>query len=164
LRAEIQALRAENERLIAENEGLRDRVARLAAEAKKDSSTSSKPPSTDPVEPRQSRAERRAQARAAQRRQGKQPGAPGANLQRREPDVIMPTIVPSSCRDCGADLSQAEVVAEIRRQVIDLPPIRPVVTDHVVQRRRCGCGAETAGGFPAEAKAPVCWGTEVLAA
>jgi transposase len=161
LRSEIVALRAENERLIAENEALRDRVAHLAAEAKKDSSTSSKPPSTDPVEPRQSRAERRAQARAAKRRQGKQPGAPGANLQRREPDVIMPTIVPSWCRDCGADLSEAEVVAEIRRQVIDLPPIRPVVTDHVVQRRRCGCGAETVGPFPAEAKAPVCWGTEV---
>ncbi len=112
LRDEIQTLRAGIERLIAENEGLRDRVAHMAAEAKKDSSTSSKPPSTDPVEPRQSRAERRAQARAAKRRQGKQPGTPGANLQRREPDVIMPTIVPSSCSDCGADLSQAEAVGE----------------------------------------------------
>ncbi len=161
LRDEIQTLRAGIERLIAENEGLRDRVAHMAAEAKKDSSTSSKPPSTDPVEPRQSRAERRAQARAAKRRQGKQPGAPGANLQRREPDVIMPTIVPSSCSDCGADLSQAEAVGEIRRQVIDLPPVRPIVTDYVVQRRRCSCGAETVGTFPPQAKAPVCWGPEV---
>lgn len=161
LRDEIQTLRAGNERLIAENEGLRDRVAHMAAEVKKDSSTSSKPPSTDPVEPRQSRAERRAQARAAKRRQGKQPGAPGANLQRREPDVIMPTIVPSSCSDCGADLSQAEAVGEIRRQVIDLPPVRPIVTDYVVQRRRCSCGAETVGTFPPQAKAPVCWGLEV---
>jgi regulator of replication initiation timing len=78
LQAEVQALRAgldrlvtENARLVAENESLRDRVAHLEAEAKKDSSNSSKPPSTDPVGPRQSRAERRAQARAAKRRQGK---------------------------------------------------------------------------------------------
>jgi transposase len=163
LGTQVEALRAENERLVADNEALRDRVGHMAAEARKDSSTSSKPPSTDPVKPRQSRAERRAQARAAKRSQGKQPGAPGANLKRREPDVVMPTIVPSSCGGCGADLCGAEVVAESRRQVIDLPLVRPVVTDHVVHRLRCSCGTETVGVFPPEAKAPVCWGPEVRA-
>jgi transposase len=163
LRAEVERLVAENRRLVVENEGLRDRVARLEAEAKKDSSNSSKPPSTDPVGPRQSRAERRAQARAAKRRPGKQPGSPGANLCRREPDVVMPTIVPSRCSGCGGDLGDGEVVDETRRQVIDLPPVRPIVTDYVVQRRRCRCGTETVGEFPPEARAPVCFGPEVRA-
>jgi Transposase IS66 family/Family of unknown function (DUF6444) len=30
-------------------------------------------------------------------------------------------------------------------------------------RRRCGCGTETVGVFPPEARAPVCWGPEVRA-
>jgi transposase len=47
------------------------------------------------------------------------------------------------------------------RQVIDLPAIAAVVTDHVMVRRRCGCGTESSGEWPAEAKAPVCWGPEV---
>jgi transposase len=162
LRAENQALQTKVERLVAENEGLRDRVARLETEAKKDSNTSSKPPSTDPIAARQSRAQRRAQARAAKRRQGKQPGAPGANLQRRKPDVIMEHR-PLCCRGCRANLARADVVDEIRRQVIDLPPGRPIVTDHVAYRCRCRCGTETVADFPPEARAPVCWGPEVRA-
>ena len=66
-------------------------------------------------------------------------------------------------RGCGADLVDAEIVGEIVRQVIDVPPVRVTVTDHVAQRRRCGCGTVTTATFPAEAKAPVCWGPEVRA-
>ena len=49
------------------------------------------------------------------------------------------------------------------RQVVDLPPVRPVVTDHVVYRLRCACGAETMADFPPEARASVCFGPEVRA-
>lgn len=152
----IEALQAENARLA-------DRVALLEAELAKDSSTSSKPPSADPIATRKKRAERRADARAAAKRaQGKQPGAPGSNLARRSPDLTV-SHDPPRCRCCQADLSGAPVVAEIVRQVIDLPPTVPVVVDHVSYRRRCECGVETDGDFPPEAKAPVCWGPEVRA-
>ena len=152
LRAELDQLRADNERLVGDNESLRDRVAALETEAGKDSTTSSKPPSSDPVGPRQSRAERRAEARAAKRRQGKQPGAPGAHLARRDPDDVVP-YRPVCCKGCGADLSGAEVVGEVRRQVIDLPKVEPVVTDHVAYRCRCACGAETLAPLPPAARA-----------
>ncbi len=145
------------EQLRAENEALRDRVAHLESELGRNSENSSKPPAADPIGPRQSRAERRANARSAVRRQGKQPGAPGANLAAREPDVVVEH-APVSCRCCGKDLTGAEVVGEVRRQVIDIPPVRPVVTDHVAQRRRCACGTETVAEFPSEARAPVCEG------
>ena len=148
--------------LRAENETLRDRVAHLEAELAKNSDNSSKPPATDPVEVRKSRAERRADARKAVRRQGKQPGAPGANLSRRKPDVVE-LHPPLCCPDCGADLADAPVTAETVRQVIDLSPVRPTVSDHVVQRRRCSCGTETTGVFPPQARAPVRWGPEVWA-
>jgi transposase len=142
-------------------------VARLKNELSADSETSSRPPSTDPQSTRQSRAERRAAARAARksgssRSQGKQPGAPGANLARRDPDEVV-THPPTCCEACGEDLAGAEVTGEVRRQVLDIPEIRVRVIDHVAQRRRCSCGHETVGDFPAEARAPVCWGPEVRA-
>ena len=158
----IERLQAENDALRAENEALGDRVARLEAQLKADSSTTGKPPSSDPIGPRRKRAERRAEARAEKRRAGKQPGAPGANLARREPDVTAEH-KPVCCEACGADLAGAQVVGEQVRQVIDLPPVVPVVTDHIAYRLRCRCGAETIAEFPHEARAPVCFGPEVRA-
>ena len=148
--------------LAAENVSLRDRIAQLEEELGRNSENSSKPPSADPMGPRQSRADRRAAARAAGRRQGKQPGAPGAHLARRVPDEEI-VHQPVCCKGCGADLSCAPVIGEVRRQVLEIPRIEVKVTDHVAERRRCGCGTETIGVFPPEARAPVCWGPEVRA-
>jgi len=125
-----EQLRSDNEQLRAESKALRGRVALLGAEMGRSSESSSRPPAGDPIGPRQSRAERRASARKAGGRQGKQPGAPGAHLEAKEPDVVVEH-APVSCRCCGKDLAGAEVVGEVRRQVIDIPPVRPVVTDHV---------------------------------
>lgn len=160
-------LAAEIERLRAENAVLADLVARLKDEVSRDSENSSRPPSGDPQKTRQSRAERRAAARAARksasgRAQGKQPGAAGANLERRDPDEVVPH-PPVCCEACGADLAGAEVTGEVRRQVLDVPEIRIRVIDHVAERRRCSCGHETVGDFPPQARAPVCWGPEVRA-
>jgi transposase len=152
LRGENEALREENAVLRGQNEQLADRVSRLEAELKADSSTTGKPPSTDPIGPRKTRADKR--------RQGKQPGALGAHLARREPNVIEERR-PPCCHSCGADLSGAEVVGKQVRQVIDLPPVEPVVTDYVSYKLRCGCGAETLADFPPAARAPVCFGPEV---
>jgi transposase len=162
LLAHNEQLRAQNEELLADNASLRDRVAHLESEQKKDSTTSSKPPSTDAIATRQSRAQRRAEAREANRRQGKQPGAPGTNLARRTPDVVVGHR-PVCCEGCGAELSGASVIGEIRRQVIDLPAVTPTVTDHVAYRCRCRCGTETTAEFPPAARAPVCWGPQVRA-
>jgi transposase len=166
LAAENERLRAENERLRAENVALADLVARLRDELSRDSENSSRPPSSDPQATRQSRAERRAAARAAKNRsgrpQGKQPGAPGAHLGRRDPDEVV-AHAPVCCEACGADLAGAEATGEVRRQVLDIPQIRVKVVEHVAERRRCACGHETVGVFPPEARAPVCWGPEVRA-
>jgi transposase len=157
--AELEAKLAE---FAEANQSLADRVAHLEAELKRNSENSSKPPSQDPVAPRQSRAERRAAQREANRRQGKQPGAPGAHLARRVPDETIPH-PPLACDACGADLADAEVVGEIVRQVLEIEKIVVQATDHVAERRRCACGHETVGSFPPAARAPVCWGPEVRA-
>jgi transposase len=162
LQAENDELRGQVQRLLEDNESLRDRVARLEAQLKADSSTTWKPPSSDPIGLRKKRAERRAEARGDKRRREKQPGAPGANLQRRRADVEVEH-TPACCGSCGRALDAAQVVGKQVRQVIDLPPVVPVVTDHIVYRIRCSCGAETMGGFAPEARAPVCFGPEVRA-
>ena len=70
---------------------------------------------------------------------------------------------PACCGACGADLTGAQVIGKHLRQVVDLPPVVPVVTDHVCYRLRCNCGAETVADFPPAARAPVCFGPEVRA-
>jgi transposase len=151
--------------LESELQSLHDRIGRLESELSRNSENSSKPPSSDPIATRQSRAERRAQARAArssERSQGKQPGSPGAHLARRIASTTF-RYAPAACGRCGEDLGAGEVTGEIVRQVLDIPDIVLVATDHVAERRRCHCGHETTGAFPDEARAPVCWGPGVRA-
>jgi transposase len=105
----------------------------------------------------------RKQRRAEGRRQGKQPGAEGKHLaQVDDPDEVV-VHVPGTCSGCGADLVDAPVVTEEVRQVFDLPEIRPYVTEHRLERRRCRCGCETKAEAPKEATAPACYGTGVRA-
>jgi transposase len=175
LRNENAELRAENGRLRAENEALRElitrlegRIAELEKSRNKNSTNSSKPPSTDDDT---GRAERAAEAvervvknrpTSKKRNPGKQRGAKGKHLARVEPDHIV-TYSPPCCSECGADLEDAPVVAIETRQVLDLPERTYEATDHIAEKRRCGCGVDTKAEFPLEAIAPVCWGPRVAA-
>lgn len=161
--ADNSRLTAENETLRSENATLRDRVARLEEAVGANSENSSKPPSADPVGARQSRAERRRAAREANktgraaRSPGKQPGAAGTNLPRREPNQIVSVERPASCRGCGADLADARVVGREVRQVQEVRTSVHVV-DYVLHRHRCSCGTINVAEFPTEARAHVSYG------
>jgi transposase len=157
--AELRAANAEQARLIA---ALQARVGELERRLGKDSSNSSKPPSSDGLR-KPARAERRADERAVRRRPGKQPGAPGAHLaQVPQPDEVV-WHVPDRCGGCDAELAGAPLAAVETRQVFDLPPLRLQVTEHRAQRRRCGCGTTTAAAFPDHARAAACYGPGVRA-
>ena len=159
--ADNSRLAGENEVLRSENAALRDRVARLEEAVGANSENSSKPPSADPVGARQSRAERRRAARDAtrnkERKPGKQPGAAGSNLPRREPNQTARVERPRSCRGCGADLAGARVVGREVRQVQEVRTSVHVV-DYVVHRHRCSCGTINGAEFPPEARAHVSYG------
>jgi transposase len=151
---ELRAANAEQARLITTLEA---RVAELERRLGKDSSNSSKPPSSDGLR-KPARAARRTDGRAEGRRPGKQPGAPGAHLaQVEEPDEVA-WHVPDQCGGCGADLAGAPLAGVEARQVFDLPPLGLRVTEHRAERRRCACGATTQAGFPAHARAAACYG------
>jgi transposase len=144
------------------NASLVDRVAALEKERGKDSNNSSLPPSRDGAGPRRNRAQKRAEQKAAGRNPGKQLGTPGKTSEPRTPDERV-AHTPPSCSCCGHDLTRAPVVGVERRQVIDVPAVEAVVSEHVVEKRRCRCGTVTAGEFPPEATAPVVWGPGVRA-
>lgn len=145
-------------------ERLEARVAELERERGRNSGNSSLPPSRDDAEARATRAARRQAKRdKGKRAPGKQPGDPGAHLARvADPDRVVGH-VPVRCRGCGAGLGDAEVCGTEHRQVFDLPEQRREVTEHVAERRRCGCGCQTTAAFPPEATAPAVWGPRVRA-
>jgi transposase len=154
---ELRAANAEQARVI---EALTARVAELERRLGKDSSSSSRPPSSDglakPPAPTRER-------RGGGRRPGKQPGAPGAHLARvPDPDEVA-VHAPERCGGCGGDLTLAPVTGVEARQVFDLPEVRLRSIEHRAERRRCACGQVTAGVFPAQARAAACYGPGVRA-
>jgi transposase len=157
--AELRAVNAEQARLIA---ALQTRVVELERRLGKDSSSSSKPPSSDGLR-KPARAERRNAEQTQGRRPGKQPGAPGAHLAQVErPDEVVEH-APERCGGCGADLAGAVVVGVEARKVFDLPALRLCVAEHRAERRRCACGTTTAGRFPEHVRAAACYGPGVRA-
>lgn len=165
-RPSYEELEAENAALRELVETLRARLAVLERRLGRNSNNSSLPPSRDDQAAREERANRSARRRAAReakRRPGKQPGDPGNHLARvTDPDQVVEHI-PTHCGDCGRSLSRAMVTGREVRQVFDLPERRREVTEHVAEWRRCSCGCETGGAFPAEATAPAVWGPRVRA-
>lgn len=147
---------------------LRARVAELERQLGQNSGNSGKPPSRDTAAERQRQAaERQAKAEAAgvgKRRRGKQRGAGGKTLEMSAtPDEIVEHR-PDHCSGCGAvfgDTGAGEGFQ--RRQVIDVPPVRPVVVEHRAHTYRCGCGCSTTATFPDEARAPVSYGPRTRA-
>ena len=172
--AENSSLAAENARLAGENEQLRRSVQKLEAkvgelEAKlgQNSGNSSAPPSRDPAAERarqaEGRAERQRQAGGARRKRGKQRGAKGSGLQMSaNPDIVVPHW-PSRCGACGEALDEGAEEGYVARQVVDIPPVTPTVTEHRAYRCRCGCGHVSTGSFPEGVRAPVSYGRRAKA-
>jgi transposase len=135
------------------------RVKELEDRLGKDSHNSSKPPSSDgfarkPVSLRQ----------RTGRKPGAQPGHPGKTLSLTDtPDAVV-VHAPEQCAGCGLALVETAGQPGERRQVLDLPPLRLVVTEHQSQRKTCpGCGAANRGVFPAEVSQTAQYGPRVKA-
>lgn len=171
LRARVVALEAEN-RLLREaalppspvgNPSHDPEFARPEAEnaagerERKNSSNSSKPPSSDhPHDPKSERYPKMDRP-ANERKRGGQPGHPGANralLPVEEVQKIVPCL-PTECRRCERalpPLPDGTEPAPRREQVWELPPLVWDVTEFQRHCRTCAdCGARTWGERPPEA-------------
>ena len=153
----------------AENAGLRAEIAVLKSKGSKNSGNSSLPSSRDPAVERQRQASQRRSKRergpgGVQRRAGGQPGRRGRSLPLTDmPDATVEH-APEVCSGCGAGLGDAATVGVTRRQIIDLPPVIAVITEHQAITRLCACcGTKTAGVFPENVRAPISYGPGVRA-
>jgi transposase len=142
---------------------LSERVAELERRLGRDSSTSSRPPSSD--SPYNKKPGNRSLRGRSGRRPGKQPGAESSTLRQvASPDDTV-VCAPSACGRCGADLARAAVTGAQKLQEFEIaPPPPPRVTEYQVQARACGrCGAVSAGQAPARITGRAQYGPEAHA-
>ena len=137
---EIEQLREQLTALASELANLRERIGRT-------SRNSSKPPSSDG--PGFKPPDRR---KGSGRKRGGQQGHSGAGPE------LLPTEScddvldhhPDACRRCGT-LLQGEDPEPLRHQVIEIPPITPVVIEHRLHRLVCPCcSTSTCAPLPVE--------------
>jgi hypothetical protein len=145
---------ARNAELAAGLERALARIADLEGRLKQSSSNSSKPPSSDGLA--------KPSPKSLRERSGRGPGRPkgqdGVTLEQvADPDIVV-RHVPAVCAGCGAGLADGAEVEVTRRQVIDVPTVKPQVTEHQLVTLSCACGHHTTATAPAEASAPVGYG------
>jgi len=142
--AYIRALEARVEALEAMVRALQEHNRTLQEQLNQTSRNSSRPPSSDP--PQHARPHRP----RSKRHRGGQPGHPGHTrtlLPVEEVDAVV-VLKPEQCTHCHAPL-QGDDPTPWRHQVIELPPIKPVVTEYQWHQLVCAaCGEVTRVPWP----------------
>lgn len=148
----ILQLLATVERLTARVQELERQVALLT----RDSSNSSKPPSSDgpPAKPRP-----KPPVKSRKRKRGGQPGHKGKRRDLIPADQVdeLIRITPQTCKHCGRNLrpgteGRCLLDKHWRFQTIDIPVPKPEVTEYRLECVRCSCGGETWATLPKEAR------------
>jgi len=155
-------VRALIESLLAKISLLEQEVADLRRQLGRDSSNSSKPPSSDGLskKPPRTSSLRGTSGKAS----GGQAGHKGGTLRcSTQPDVIIAHMA-SHCGHCRAALSAAMVTGVVARQVFEVPAPRLEVTEHRAEVYCCAaCRGVTKAAFPAGVVSPVQYGPGVRA-
>ena len=134
------------------------RVAQLEARLGAHSQNSHRPPSSDGP-----RTPPRSQRTRSGKGPGGQPGHPGQTLGMvATPDAVVPHH-PAQCARCGRALGAVPATAVARRQVVDLPPLALVVTEHQAATVCCPhCHHATTAPFPPAVSQAVQYGPQLL--
>lgn len=129
------------------------KIAELEAQQRENSASSHRPPSSDPPwnKPPQRKRERTG------RKRGAQPGHEGATRELvpvEQVDEVVP-LFPLDCRGCGVALPQRETpngAPPRRHQVIEVPAVKPRITEYQLYATPCRCGEVTCAELPIEAR------------
>ncbi len=148
LQEEVKALRKENA-------VLKEKLAKY--ENPKNSRNSSIPPSKDENRPKRNNSLRRQTGKKV----GGQKGHKGKTLMVSDNPDIIKEISPDYCNKCGNDLSDFEGKLDKKRQIVDIPPIKPLITEYRTYSKTCSCGCTSKSGFPNGVVAPVSYGDNV---
>lgn len=132
------------------------RIAALEKRLDKNSSNSSKPPSSDGL----SKLPRTTSLREnGKNKSGGQPGHKGETLKQTEtPDIIKKHVL-TTCPDCHHSLPRSSLLGLVKRQVFDIPPPKIEITEHQAEVKYCKCcNKPVTASFPSGVRAPVQYG------
>ena len=132
------------------------KIAELEKRLNKNSSNSSKPPSSDSFSkpPRTNSLRQKSKNKS-----GGQPGHKGETLkQTQAPDKIEQHRL-TACPECGSSLVSTESLEILKRQVFDIPLSKVIVTEHQAEIKKClCCNKRVIARFPYGVNAPVQYG------
>jgi transposase len=157
LEGEVSRLNKENQSLKGEVDCLTKRLTKY--ESPKNSKNSNRPPSSDFPKQQKTKSLRESSGK----KPGGQSGHEGSTLRMTSTPNITEQHSPFYCTCCGEDLSAESGIFAGKRQVIDIPPITPVVTEHQLFDKRCKCGHLNKASYPSGVTAPVSYGENVQA-
>jgi transposase len=152
---ESQKQIGDKDKALADKEKQIADLERQLAARKKNSTNSSKPPSSDGLAGDQRPRKKRKKSR---RKPGGQTGHDGSHRPLVEPERVdeVIAILPAECRHCGHGLpQQSEEIQTIgdvhRHQVMELPPIQAHITEYQCPKVLCReCGKGTRAPLPSE--------------
>ena len=144
------------EALEKENHELRVKVAELEAKLARyeniDSSNSSKPPSQDYKKKHLPKVK-------SFRNSGGQPGHKGSTLQKVEHVDEVIECNPEKCSNCGTGLEIVSAIVVDSKQEIDIPEIKPKVTEYRRMKKVCPtCNQVNLGKYPKHLKSVIQFG------
>lgn len=152
LHSEIKGLRKENGQYTREIKQLKEKLAKY--EHPKNSNNSSIPPSKDENRAFKSKSLRKKTGR----KPGGQKGHEGTTLEMTDDPDHTIEHAPEYCECCGKDIGTVPGEFVARRQEVDIPPIRPVITEHRIYKKQCSCGHVTTSDFPGGITASISYG------
>jgi transposase len=153
---DIQTLLETIERQSQEIALLKARIQELEKRLNKDSSNSSKPPSSDGFRKSPKPVSLREQGK---RSSGGQKGHRGESLKQvPHPDFVIVHRL-HRCPECQKNLAKEPAQGAIKRQVFDIPVPQVEVTEHRAEKKYCsGCHKKVISPFPVSVKAPTQYG------
>lgn len=162
LESALTALGGELTALGGDVAALRARVAELERRGGQHSQNSSRPPSMDPPD-----APPRPSQPPSGRARGGQPGHPGHHRMQLTVDAVDAVVdhYPDACPRCARGWAEyrPDVADPLRQQVWELPPARPMVTEHRYHTVACpDCGVAVTAPRPAGVP-PGAFGPELAA-
>ena len=140
---------------------LQERINQLESQLKLNSRTSSKPPSSDGFK----KANRTKSLRTKSKNpSGGQKGHKGHTLKQvKNPDIINIHRL-NCCPNCKENITNTPVKSIKKRQVVDIPLIQTIVTEHQSITKYCtNCKTKVSAPFPVEVTAPVQYGKNIKA-
>jgi transposase len=157
----IRFLFPQMQQLTAQVKMLSAEIASLRAQLNKNSSNSSKPPSSDAFNKKT-----HSLREPSGKKPGGQPGHKGSTLEQviGEPTHIVRHELDAYCESCGQELPAHQAELAERRQVLDIALSPCEVTEHRTVKLRCTCGQLHVSGFPANVSQAVQYGPNLKAA